>query len=373
MRHTYDYLIVGAGLFGATFACKMDEYGKKCLVIEKSNHIGGLCHTQMQNGIWVHKHGPHVFHTKHKRIWDFIKQHADFNNYYHRVKALWGGGIYSFPINLQTMQETRGRPYTPEEMKKELAGEQKTCDDKQNFKNYCISKMGPFLYEMFIEKYTMRQWGCDAAKLSVAIAKRIPVRYTFNDSYYPDDEYQGIPRLGYTRMISRMLKDTEVKLNTDFFEDRKFWETTAKKVVFTGRIDELFDFEYGKLPYRKTYFREELMDIPDYQGIAVVNHVAGNELYTRTTEHKHFLFDYGAAHTIITYEYPHPMEGAGEITYPINTEKNDKLYERYSQRLREYSAYIAGGRLAEYQYMNMDETIMSAMDKMDRELSKIIG
>jgi len=346
----YDYLIVGAGLFGSVFAHLMNAKGNSCLVIDRRSHIGGNCYSENIEGIEVHKYGPHIFHTKDKEIWDFVNQFGEFNRYTHRAKANYNGNLYSFPINLETYKEVYGFT-NPQAAKKHGT---------------------PYgIYEMFYLGYSRKIWGESLENISKDVLNRIPRRYNFNDSYYEYNEHQGIPVKGYTDLIQKMLRGTDVMLNTDYFENKKEFYERANKIVYTGSVDELLDFRYGELPYRGLCFKETKKNVDDFQGIAQINYTDSTIPYLRTIEHKHFMFNYQHDYSIVTYEYPE--KHADELNlpvvkcYPVYSEANRALYKKYYDDIN-HEKHIIGGRLGEYRYMNMDETIKSAIEKAENEI-----
>jgi UDP-galactopyranose mutase len=356
----YDFLIVGAGLFGATFARLVTDKGKKCLVIEQRNHIAGNCYTENVEGINVHKYGPHIFHTKDKNIWKFVNQYAEFNNFRYRVKAFYKDRLYSFPINMSTLHELYG-VILPSEAREVINQKKINSNNLDNVEDWCLSQIGTELYEMFIKGYTTKQWGRHPKDVPAYIIKRIPIRFTYSDYYFDDLEYQGIPIGGYTKLIERLLNGIEVRLGINYLEEKPFWDSTATQIVYTGELDRLLNFKYGKLPYRSLRFENEVIYISDYQGIAAINYTEEEISYTRKIEHKHFEFG-NQPFTIVTTEFP---QDKGEPYYPIETDRNLDLYSRYLAEMKTDSKIIFGGRLAEYKYLNMDQAIQSAMQKAE--------
>ena len=326
----YDYLIVGSGLFGAVFAHEMKKIGKKCLIIEKRNHIGGNVFTENQENINVHKYGAHIFHTNNKGIWEYINQFADFNRYTNSPIANYKGELYNLPFNMNTFYQMWGVK-TPEEAKAKIE-EQKTeskIDNPQNLEEQAISLIVKDIYEKLVKGYTEKQWGRKCEDLPAFIIKRLPVRFTFDNNYF-NDLYQGIPIGGYTRIIEKMLDGVEVKLNTDFFDNKEKWLNCADKVIFTGMIDQYFDYCYGELEYRGLNFEFETMDFENYQGNAVINYTDAETPYTRIIEHKHFENSVSPK-TIITKEYPKTWQKGEEAYYPLNDEKNSELFNKYNE------------------------------------------
>ena len=356
----YDYLIVGSGLFGAVFAHEMKKIGKKCLIIEKRNHIGGNVFTENQENINVHKYGAHIFHTNNKEIWEYINQFADFNRYTNSPIANYKGELYNLPFNMNTFYQMWGVK-TPEEAKAKIE-EQKTeskIDNPQNLEEQAISLIGKDIYEKLVKGYTEKQWGRKCEDLPAFIIKRLPVRFTFDNNYF-NDLYQGIPIGGYTRIIEKMLDGVEVKLNTDFFDNKEKWLNCADKVIFTGMIDQYFDYCYGELEYRGLNFEFETMDFENYQGNAVINYTDAETPYTRIIEHKHFENSVSPK-TIITKEYPKTWQKGEEAYYPLNDEKNSELFNKYNELASQEDKVIFGGRLGMYKYFDMWQVIEESL------------
>lgn len=357
----YDYLIVGAGLFGSIFAHEATKRGKKCLVIEKRDHIGGNCYTQNIEGINVHKYGAHIFHTSNKVVWDYIQQFAEFNRFTNSPVARYKDQLYSLPFNMLTFNKMWG-VITPQEaeakIKEQISKENIT--EPKNLEEQAISLVGRDIYEKLIKGYTEKQWGRECTELPAFIIKRLPVRYTYDNNYFYDT-YQGIPIGGYIGIFERMLEGIEVKLNIDFFADREYYESLAEKVVFTGMIDEYFGYQFGKLEYRSLRFDNEVLDVPNYQGNAVVNYTEAKVPYTRIIEHKHF--EYGTQNkTVITREYSKEYEEGDEPYYPINDQRNNELYTKYKALADNQTNVIFGGRLAQYKYFDMHNIIAEALE-----------
>ncbi|OFQ20375.1 MULTISPECIES: UDP-galactopyranose mutase [Haemophilus] len=364
----YDYLIVGAGLFGSIFAYEATKRGKKCLVIEKRDHIGGNCYTQKIEGINVHKYGAHIFHTSNKVVWDYIQQFAEFNRFTNSPVARYKDELYSLPFNMLTFNKMWG-VITPEEaeakIKEQISKENIT--DPKNLEEQAISLVGRDIYEKLIKGYTEKQWGRECTELPAFIIKRLPVRYTYDNNYFYDT-YQGIPIGGYTGIFERMLEGIEVKLNIDFFAEREYYESVADKIVFTGMIDEYFEYQFGKLEYRSLSFGNEVLDMPNYQGNAVVNYTESEVPYTRIIEHKHF--EYGTQDkTVITREYSKEYQEGDEPYYPINDQRNNELYSKYKTLADNVSNVIFGGRLAQYKYFDMHNIIAEALACSAKELN----
>ncbi|MEE0024284.1 UDP-galactopyranose mutase [Methanobrevibacter sp.] len=356
----YDYLIVGAGLFGSIFAHEMTKKGKKCLVIEKRNHIGGNVYTELDENINVHKYGAHIFHTNNKMVWEYINQFADFNRYTNSPVANYKGELYNLPFNMNTFYQMWGVK-TPEEAKAKI-DEQKAESNIENPKNLeeqAISLIGKDIYEKLVKGYTEKQWGRKCEELPAFIIKRLPVRYTFDNNYF-NDLYQGIPIGGYTKIIEKMLDGIEVKLNTDFFDDKEKWLNISDKIIFTGMIDQYYEYCYGELEYRGLNFEFETLDLENYQGNAVINYTDADTPFTRIIEHKHFESS-ESPKTIITREYPKNWMKGEEAYYPLNDEKNSELFKKYQKLAKSEDKVIFGGRLGMYQYYDMWQVIDEAL------------
>ncbi len=363
----YDYLIVGSGLFGSIIAYEMTKKGKKCLVIEKRDHIGGNVYTEKTENINVHKYGAHIFHTNNRQVWDYINQFADFNRYTNSPVANYKGELYNLPFNMNTFYQMWGVK-TPQEAKAKIE-EQKAefkIENPKNLEEQAISLIGKDIYEKLVKGYTEKQWGRDCRDLPAFIIKRLPVRYTFDNNYF-NDLYQGIPIGGYTAIIEKMLEGIEVRLDTDFFDDRDKWMGMADKIIFTGMIDQYFDYCYGELEYRGLDFEFETLDMENYQGNAVINYTDAETPFTRIIEHKHFESS-ESPKTIITREYPKTWSKGEEAYYPMNDEKNSKLFEKYQELAESEGNVIFGGRLGMYQYFDMWQVIDEALklaEKLD--------
>lgn len=359
----YDYLIVGAGLYGSIFAYEMNKKGKKCLVIDKRNHIGGNIYTEEIEGINVHKYGAHIFHTSNKEVWEYINQFCEFNNYINSPIANYKGEIYNLPFNMNTFNKLWG-VITPKEAQKKIEEQKKEHGivEPKNLEEQAISLIGKDIYEKLIKGYTEKQWGRDAKKLPSFIIKRLPVRFTYDNNYF-NDRYQGIPIGGYTKIIEKMLEGIEVRLNSNFFDKREEYENIADKIVFTGMIDEYYNYCFGKLEYRSLRFETEILNEENYQGNAVVNYTEGEIPYTRIIEHKHF--EYGQQEkTVITREYPSEWKEGDEPYYPVNNERNNELYLKYKELADKEEKVIFGGRLGEYKYYDMDKVIEKCLKKI---------
>lgn len=359
----YDYLIVGAGLFGSTFARQATDAGRSCLVIDKRSHIAGNCYTENVRGVDVHRFGPHIFHTNNNKIWTYINQFAEFNSYTHRAKVNYDNKIFSFPINLFTLNQLWGVT-TPLEASQRLESVRVKIDNPQNLEEWALSQLGEEIYDIFIRGYTKKQWNKDPKDLPASIIKRLPIRLTHDDNYF-NDEHQGIPIGGYTKVFEKILDGIPLGLGTDYLADREYYDGTAKKVVYTGPIDEFFNNEYGVLEWRSLRFEHESISDCDFQGTSIVNFIKEDVPYTRIVEHKHFDFR-GQKNTVVTKEYPQDWTSKSEKFYPINDEKNQSLYERYKKLIP--PKFIFGGRLAEYRYYDMHQVIASALKKSHEEL-----
>lgn len=363
----YNYLIVGSGLFGSIFAHEANKKGKTCLVIDKRSHVGGNIYTQKVEGINVHKYGAHIFHTSNKEVWDYIQQFAQFNRYTNSPIANYKGEIYNMPFNMNTFNKLWG-VVTPEQAKAKIDEQIKESGitEPKNLEEQAISLVGKDIYEKLVKGYTQKQWGRPCNELPSFIIKRLPVRFTYDNNYF-NDLYQGIPIGGYTHIIEKMLECIDVKLNYDFFEHRKELEEIADKIVFTGMIDQYYDYCYGELEYRSLRFEEEILDTDNYQGNAVVNYNEYEVPYTRIIEHKHF--EYGTQpKTVITKEYPATWHKGDEPYYPMNDEKNNALYEKYKALADKENKVIFGGRLGMYKYFDMHHVIAEALKCVKNEI-----
>jgi len=357
----YDYLIVGSGLFGAVFAHQSGLKGKKCLVIDKRSHIGGNVYCENIEEINVHKYGAHIFHTGDREVWNYVSNLVEFNRYTNSPVANYKGELFNLPFNMNTFYQL-WKVKTPEEAKNRIAEEISGFANVEpvNLEEQALKLVGKTIYEKLIKGYTEKQWGRKATELPSFIIKRIPLRFTFDNNYF-NDIYQGIPIGGYNVLIDKLLEKAEVRLNVNFFDNREMFSSMADTVVYTGMIDEYFDYCFGKLEYRSLKFDDEVLNIADYQGNAVVNYTDFETPYTRIIEHKHFEFGMQGK-TIITREYPQNWDETKEAYYPINDEKNNQLFERYKQRAKEQTGVIFGGRLADYAYYDMDKTIRKALN-----------
>ena len=360
----YDYLIVGAGLFGATFAYLVKQAGKRCLVIDKRSHIGGNAYCEDVDGIHVHKYGAHIFHTKNKEIWDFANSLVTFNRYTNSPIANYKGRLYNLPFNMNTFYQIWGVK-TPQEAKTKIEEQRKEMEGRtpQNLEEQAISLVGRDIYEILIKDYTEKQWGRKCTDLPAFIIRRLPVRLTFDNNYF-NDPYQGIPIGGYNVLTSQLLKGIEVRLNTDFIANRQELEALTEKMVYTGAIDEYFDYQLGKLDWRTLRFEHERLEIPDYQGNAVMNFTDSETPYTRIIEHKHFEFGQ-QPFTVISREYSSEWTAGAEQFYTVNDKRNNLLAEQYKALSQQQSGVIFGGRLAEYKYYDMDQVMARAFEKWE--------
>lgn len=361
----YDYLIVGAGLFGAVFAYEATKKGKKCLVIDKRDHIAGNIYTKETENINVHQYGAHIFHTSDRKIWDYVNSFADFNNYINSPVAIYKDELYNLPFNMNTFSKMWNIK-TPSEAKAiiEKQIEELNITEPQNLEEQALSLVGTDVYEKLIKGYTEKQWGRDCKELPAFIIKRLPLRFTYDNNYF-NDRYQGIPIGGYTKIVEKMLEGSDVLLDTDYFEFIKDNEGIADKVLFTGMIDEYYDFCYGHLEYRTVRFETEVLDCDNYQGNAVVNYTDREVPYTRIIEHKHFEFG-KQEKTIISREYSTEWEPGMEPYYPVNNERNNDLFEKYKALADKEKKVIFGGRLGNYKYYDMDKVIIAALEAVEK-------
>jgi UDP-galactopyranose mutase len=363
----YDYVVVGAGLFGATFAHQARQAGKRCLVIDKRAHKGGNIYCKDVEGINVHYYGAHIFHTNDRPIWDFVNSFVEFNRYTNSPVANHEGKLYNLPFNMNTFYQLWG-VITPEEAQAKIQEQIASLgiSEPRNLEEQALTLVGTDIYEKLIKGYTEKQWGRSATELPAFIIKRLPVRFTFDNNYF-NDKYQGIPIGGYNKLADGLLEGIDVKLDTDFFKDREYFRSLADKIVYTGPLDEYYDFRFGELEYRSLHFEHKTLEQPNYQGNAVVNYTERDIPYTRIIEHKHFEFG-TQPHTVITYEYPANWQRGMEPYYPMNDEKNTKRYKQYSELAEQEANVLFGGRLAEYRYYDMHQVIGSALAKAKREL-----
>ncbi len=363
----FDYLIVGAGFFGSVFAYEMTKIGRKCLVIDKRSHIGGNCYTEETECINVHKYGAHIFHTSDKEIWDYVNKFAEFNNYINSPIAVYKDELYNLPFNMNTFSKMWGIK-TPDEAKEILEKQIAETNIKEplNLEEQALKLVGKDVYEKLVKGYTEKQWGRPCKELPSFIIKRLPLRFTYDNNYF-NDRFQGIPVGGYTVIFEKLLKNTDVRLNTDYHEFINNNPGVAKKTVYTGAIDEFFDYCYGELGYRSVRFENETTECDNFQGNAVVNYTEAEVPFTRIIEHKHFEFG-TQPKTVITREYPMEWAKGCEPFYPINDEKNNELYEKYRKLSESRSDVIFGGRLGEYKYYDMDKVIKAALEAAEKEI-----
>ena len=358
----YDYIIVGAGLFGSTFANLAHKDGKKVLVIDRRSHIAGNIYTEEVEGIQVHKYGAHIFHTDYKDVWEYVNSFVEFNRYTNSPVARIGNEIYNLPFNMNTFSKIWNGVFTPDDAIRHIEEEKKEIDhEPTNLEEQAISLVGRTIYEKLIKGYTEKQWNRSCTELPSFIIKRLPVRLTYDNNYF-NDKYQGIPIGGYTKLVENMLDGIEVKLDTNFFDNINEYKSMATKIVYTGPIDEYFNYSLGELDWRSLRFETEILDEVNHQGNAVVNYTGHEVDYTRVIEHKHFEFDTTSPKTVITYEYPADYEKGMEKYYTVNDDKNNELADKYRELASKEENIIFGGRLAEYKYYDMDDVIKSAFD-----------
>lgn len=361
-----DYIIVGCGFFGAVAAERLSQKGKSVLVIEKRDHVGGNCYSYEHEGtgIEIHKYGTHIFHTSSKKVWDYINRFGEFNRYRHRVLTTHQGRVYSMPINLGTVNAFFNMNLKPSEVEGFIAKQRSKITHPKNLEEKAISLVGKKLYEAFFKGYTKKQWGCDPKELPIEIIARLPVRTSYNDAYF-DDEYQGLPKEGYTALFKRMLKGISVELNTDFFDRKDYWLSRCKKLIYTGPLDKYFDYRRGRLRWRSVRFESEKLNKEDYQGTSVMNYADEDVPYTRIHEPRHLHPEKTQAFkkTVIIREYPQVDQD--EPYYPVNAESDKKEFLQYQNLVRKEKKVIFGGRLAEYRYYDMDEVIETALEQFD--------
>ncbi len=362
----YDYVIVGAGLYGSVFAHEAKKRGKKCLVIDKRNHIGGNVYCENKDGINIHTYGAHIFHTSDDEIWEYVNNFVTFNRFTNSPIANYKGELYNLPFNMNTFNKLWG-VITPEEAKEKIEGQKQVLGGKtpENLEEQAISLVGTDIYEKLIKGYTEKQWGRKCTELPSFIIKRLPVRYTYDNNYF-NDKYQGIPVGGYNKLIETLLEGIEVKLSTDFFKIKDEIVAISDKIVFTGMIDEFYDYKFGVLEYRTLRFETEFKETDNYQGNAVINYTDSETPYTRIIEHKHFEFGTGE-NTFITKEYPKEWEKGDEPYYPVLDEKNSLIYEKYKELSKKEEKVIFGGRLGQYKYYDMHNVIKAAIERIKEE------
>lgn len=366
MKYAYEYLIVGSGLFGAVFAHEMRKRGKRVLVLERRNHIGGNIYSEKISGIDVHTYGPHIFHTNKREIWQYVNDFVFFRPFVYAPLACYKGAFYNLPFNMHTFYQLWGVK-TPREAQEKLLQERAPYqkDRLKNLEEQALQLIGPTIYERLIQGYTEKQWGRKCSELPAFIIRRLPLRMSFDNNYF-DDVFQGIPVDGYAALIQAMLAGIEVRLETDFLRERSRWAETAEKIVFTGPIDAYFSYRFGALEYRSLRFETEVLAMDNYQGVAVVNYTEATVPYTRITEHKHFLKT-KAQSTVITREYPQPWTLEREPFYPINDARNNALYEKYRMESKLCDKVRFGGRLGTYRYYNMDQVVEQALLAVQEE------
>ena len=364
-RKPYDYLIVGAGVFGSVCAHELKKRGKKCIVIDKRSVVGGNCYTQNVNGIHVHKYGAHIFHTNDKYLWDYVNQFAEFRQYTHNVIANYNGEMYTLPFNMWTFNQLWG--VNDPEKAKQIIESQSFSGTPSNLEEQAISMVGKDIYEKLIKGYTEKQWDKPCNELPTSIIKRLPVRFTWDSNYF-NDKYTGIPIGGYTQIFEKMLQGISIMFDADYFEDRSFYDSLAEKIIYTGPIDRFFNYEHGKLDYRSLRWVNVRMTQDNYQGVPVVNYTDSETPYTRIIEHKWF-DPQGQKGTVISYEYPDEYDGTNEPYYPVRDKENTLIYEKYREMTKELDNYIFGGRLGSYAYFDMHQVIAQAL-KMVKEFDK---
>lgn len=357
----YNYLIVGSGLFGASFAYKAKQNGERCLVIDKRPHSGGNIYCENIENINVHKYGAHIFHTSNKIIWDMVNSIVEFNRYTNSPVAYSHGKLYNLPFNMNTFYSIWGLK-TPSEVKAKIEAQriEAGIQNPKNLEEQAISLVGTDIYNILIKEYTEKQWGRKCTELPSFIIKRLPLRFTFDNNYF-NDTYQGIPLGGYNKLIEGLLNDIEIRCNTDFFEDKSYFEDIAEKIIFTGKIDEFYNYQFGKLEYRTLKFETQVLECDNFQGNAVINYIDKEIPYTRIIEHKHFEFG-TQPNTVVTKEYPSEWATGSEPFYPINDDRNNSIYSRYNDLAKKEETVFFGGRLASYQYKDMHHVIEDALN-----------
>lgn len=361
MKREFDYLIVGAGLFGAVFAREATDRGKRCLVIDKRRHTGGNVYCREEDGIYVHAYGAHIFHTDKEEIWAYVNRFVRFNHYINSPLAYYQGTLYNLPFNMNTFNKLWG-VNTPAEAKAKLEEQRRPYQhiaEPANLEEQALKLAGEDIYHAFIKEYTEKQWGCPATELPAFIIRRLPFRFVYDNNYF-NDPYQGIPMKGYNALTDALLEGADVRCGTDYFQNRAYFDSLADRIVFTGCIDEFFGYEYGALEYRSLRFEHERLTIEDFQGNAVVNYNEASVPYTRIIEHKHFNFG-KQPFTIITREYPAPYRKGDEPYYPVNNDRNMRMLKQYKEKAATCSQVLFGGRLAQYAYFDMDDTVEAAL------------
>lgn len=370
-KMNYDYLVVGAGLFGSTFAFEAAKRGKRVKIIDKRSHIAGNIYTEKKENIQVHKYGAHIFHTNNEEVWNYVNQFAEFNRYTNSPLANFHGEIYNLPFNMNTFNKLWG-VVTPQEAKNKIQEQIKEAkvSSPKNLEEQAISLVGTDIYEKLIKEYTEKQWGKDAKELPAFIIRRLPVRFTYDNNYF-SDRYQGIPIGGYTQIVEKMLDSEliDIELNTDFFANKSFYLENFPKIVYTGMIDQFYDYQYGELEYRSLQFETEVLDQENFQGNAVVNYNDKETPYTRIIEHKHFEFG-EQEKTVITREYPRDWAKGDDPYYPMNDTKNNALFKKYLELAKQNETIIFGGRLGMYQYYDMHQVIHEALKSVNQEFKE---
>ena len=361
----YDYIIAGSGFFGSICAYELSRRGFRCLVLEKRNHIGGNCYTECRDGINVHIYGPHIFHTSNDIVWNWINQFVQFNNFRFCPVANYKGEIYSLPFSMWTFSRIWNIQY-PEQAKQIIHSQSNHITNPSNLEEQAIKLVGQDVYYKLIKGYTEKQWMKPASSLPKEIIQRLPVRYDYNNNYF-NDKYQGIPIGGYSQIFDKLLQNIEIKLNTDYLQDKNYWNSLTDKVIYTGPIDAFFDYKYGELEYKTTKFDHQLLDMPNYQGVAMMNYTDIETPYTRTIEHKHFDKS-ESSKTWVTWEYPEVYDRNKEPYYPVNDNTNNIIYNKYKQLTKNIPNIFFGGRLAEYKYYDMHQVIFSALQFIDKLL-----
>jgi len=368
-KKEYDYLIVGSGLFGAVFTHEAYKRGKKCLVIDKRTHLGGNVFCEDVEGINVHKYGAHIFHTNDKAIWDYVNKFVEFNRYTNSPVANYKGTLYSLPFNMNTFYQLWGVK-TPEEAQQKINSQinDNSKAPPANLEEQALSLVGKDIYDKLIKGYTEKQWGRPATELPAFIIKRLPVRFTYDNNYF-SDKYQGIPIGGFNKLINGLLSGIETRLDTDYFDNRTHWDNIAEHLVFTGSIDQFYNYRFGQLEYRSLRFEHQVHDVPNFQGNAVINYTDSEIPYTRTIEHKHFEFG-NQPKTVVTKEYPEDWTPQKEAYYPINDERNNAMFSKYKALNDNKHDVIFGGRLATYQYYDMHQVVASALKTVSVHFNK---
>jgi UDP-galactopyranose mutase len=364
MAKDFDYLIVGSGLFGAVFAHEAKKRGKKCLIIDKRHHAGGNVYNDKVEGINIHTYGPHIFHTNDKRIWDYVNSFVEFNHFVNAPVTQYRGEYYNLPFNMNTFYQL-WKTKTPAEAKAKIQEQiaELNLGEPANLEEQALSLVGKDIYQKLIKEYTEKQWGRPATELPAFIIKRLPVRFTFDNNYF-NDRYQGIPIGGYNKLVEGLLEGIEVRLNTNYFDDREQWDALAENLVFTGNIDQYYGYRFGQLQYRSLRFEHETHEVDNFQGNAIVNYSEKEVPYTRSIEHKHFEFG-NQPKTVVTKEYPQEWTDGKEPYYPVNDPKNNELFKKYQELAGQETNVIFGGRLAEYKYYDMHQIIGSALKKVE--------